>query len=54
MSAEPALGHAAYGQSVMGVPSDIAHVMHPDGQSTPAMFVQVDADCKVHNSNFHQ
>ena len=31
----------------MGVPSDIAHIMHPDGQSTPAMFVEVSADCKV-------
>lgn len=32
----------------MGVPSDISHVMHPDGQRTPAMFVEVSADCKVH------
>ena len=31
----------------MGVPSDISHVMHPDGDSTPAMFVEVSADCKV-------
>ena len=31
----------------MGVPSDVAHIMHPDGQSTPAMFVEVSADCKV-------
>ena len=45
--AEPALGHAAHGQSVVGVPSDISHVMHPDGRSTPAMFVEVTADCKV-------
>ena len=33
----------------MGVPSDIAHVMHPDGRTTPAMFVEVSADCKVHD-----
>ncbi|KAL3143382.1 ubiquitin C-terminal hydrolase Ubp14 [Trebouxia sp. C0009 RCD-2024] len=46
-SAEPAIGHAAHGQSVMGVPSDIPHVLHPDGRSTPAMFVEVTADCKV-------
>ena len=45
--AEPAIGHAAHGQSVMGVPSDISHVLHPDGRSTPAMFVEVTADCKV-------
>ena len=31
----------------MGVPSDIPHVMHPDGHRTPAMFVEVSADCKV-------
>ncbi|KAL3133837.1 hypothetical protein ABBQ32_008308 [Trebouxia sp. C0010 RCD-2024] len=46
-SAEPAIGHAAHGQSVMGVPSDISHILHPDGRSTPAMFVEVTADCKV-------
>lgn len=46
-AAEPAIGHAAHGQSVMGVPSDISHVLHPDGRSTPAMFVEVTADCKV-------
>lgn len=44
---ETVLGIAAAGQSVMGVPSDIPHVMHPDGQRTPAMFVEVSADCKV-------
>lgn len=32
----------------MGVPSDVAHIMHPDGRTTPAMFVEVSADCKVH------
>ena len=46
-SPEPALGLAAHGQSVMGVPSDISHVMHPGGQRTPAVFVEVSADCKV-------
>lgn len=46
-SAEPVLGVAAAGQSVMGMPSDIPHVLHPDGRKTPAMFVEVSADCKV-------
>lgn len=44
---ETVLGIAAAGQSVLGVPSDVSHVMHPDGQRTPAMFVEVSADCKV-------
>ena len=46
---ETALGLAAAGQSVMGVPSDMSHVMHPDGLRTPAMFVDISADCKVLN-----
>ncbi len=46
-SPETVLGVAAAGQSVMGVPSDVSHVMHPDGHRTPAMFVEVSADCKV-------
>ncbi|DBA75181.1 TPA: ubiquitin-specific protease ubp14, variant 4 [Trebouxia sp. C0004] len=45
--AETVLGVAAAGQSVMGMPSDISHVVHPDGRKTPAMFVEVSADCKV-------
>ncbi|KAL0045326.1 hypothetical protein WJX82_003857 [Trebouxia sp. C0006] len=46
-SAETVLGVAAAGQSVMGMPSDMSHVLHPDGRKTPAMFVEVSADCKV-------
>ncbi|KAA6424092.1 MAG: hypothetical protein FRX49_06051 [Trebouxia sp. A1-2] len=46
-SAETVLGVAAAGQSVMGMPSDISHIVHPDGRKTPAMFVEVSADCKV-------
>lgn len=34
-------------QPVMGLPSDISHVMHPGGQRTPAVVVGISADCKV-------
>lgn len=44
---DTAFGIAANSQPVMGVPSDIPHVMHPGGQRTPAMVIGVSADCKV-------